>query len=113
MLTEEMLDIAQTLRQKYKDDKVFDHGTFIYEIDGETIEATWSAVIGAIGDWAIYHDAYMLQSGERRVRIIQSSGSPLPQEVLNCSAWGRKVHHENLIRKLVPCTQGAFDRYRF
>jgi len=54
----------------------------------------WVAVRGGIADWAIY-----CHFSDKNWDWIRDSGD--------------KVTMENHIRKLVPCTDEAFKRYRY
>jgi len=53
----------------------------------------WVAVTGEIGDWCIY-----VQWAHRDYEWIKHHGD--------------KVHNEHNIRKLVPCSDKAYARYR-
>lgn len=53
----------------------------------------WVAKTGGAYDWAIYYHT-----------------SPSVYEILT---QGAKIHTESIIRRLVPCTDEAFKRYRF
>jgi len=117
MLTEEMLDHAATDRRS-SGDKIFASGQILLEIEVDyngksVVECTWSAVVGVIGDWSIYHSGYFQLGIMRAVNINQTSGESLDPEVAQTAAYGRKIYDDNLIQKLVPCTEGAFKRYRF
>lgn len=61
---------------------------------GRTLQ--WVAVTGGIGDWAIYIDnPFYPQSSFEGVRDL-----------------GDKVHNPDHIKKLVPCDDESFKRYR-
>ena len=65
-------------------------------VAGTGKEIKWVAVRGYINDWAIYTDnPYMPQLDFDDVAI-----------------FGDKIHDEIHIRRLIPCTDEAFDRYR-
>ena len=66
---------------------------FIPEISPDK-KLRWVAVRGGIADWAIYcHLAY------NSFEFVHSCGD--------------KIFDESVIRKLVPCTDEAWERYRF
>jgi hypothetical protein len=57
-------------------------------------EVRWVAVIGGGHDWAIYY-----HFSSHPVEYVRRSGD--------------KVMTKSLIKRLVPCTDEALDRYRF
>jgi len=82
-----------------KDLKEMQHNDIIAKGTGlirEILDAPikWVAVRGGMHDWVIYYG------------LINSSD-------IGVILFGNKVHTGSTIRKLVPCTDDAFDMYRF
>jgi len=92
MLTVEMLE-------KMPYHKIFARGEIADSAEGLNMTTSgemlrWVAVRGGIADWAIY-----CHFSDKNWDWIRDSGD--------------KVTMENHIRKLVPCTDEAFKRYRY
>lgn len=84
MLPGEIINIGITTNDE--------QGVYMTE-DRKGTEMIWVAKRGGIGDWAIYAD--WKENGAAR-----------------CISNGQKVTSEANIRKLVPCTDEAYKRYR-
>jgi hypothetical protein len=59
----------------------------------------WAAVRGDIADWTIY--------------VARVGNGLIEDQALATASFGDKVHTNSYIRKLVPCTDEAFKRYRY
>lgn len=79
------------------------------EADGRSTTVRWVAVRGGIHDWAIYHslDANFIAAD------YLDDPSHLEVEPERIARGGTKVRDEQTIRAWVPCTDEAFDLYRY
>lgn len=75
---------------------IFDFGTYIDK--SEDLYVSWVAIRGLIHDWAIYSKRHIPGKAPNNEYI---------------AAYGNKIKSDNLIKDLVPCTDEAFDMYRF
>ena len=94
-----MEELTVEFLEKYPHNKIFARGETIDSPAGLNMTASgkmlrWVAVRGIIADWAIYC--------EWATRDWNYVGS-----------YGNKVYGERNIRKLVPCTDETFKRYRY
>lgn len=75
---------------------------------GEAVR--WVAVRGFIEDWAIYaQNPHSIRSEEPEVIAFGLNGV---WEWEKIAVIGDKIHDEDHIKRLVPCTKGALDMYR-
>lgn len=65
-------------------------------VANEYAKVNWVAVRGGIDDWAIYYSDSQGNKAWPNERIAK---------------WGQKVHNNSLIRRLVRCTNKAFNHY--
>ena len=76
---------------------------------GRKAKVKWVAIRGNIGDWAIYHslDSNLARSGyPEDTRHLDTSNEVIAR-------LGAKLHDKNKIREFVPCTDMAFEMYRY
>lgn len=78
------------------------------EKDGRSVKVKYVVLRGGIADWKIYHS---LDANLEPARYLDGNTHLLAsyESVLRA---GSGVHNEQLIRKIVPCTDDAFERYR-
>jgi len=72
---------------------IFASGTGLYP-EVENVPIKWVAVRGGIWDWCIYY----LEENESKERIKTN---------------GHKIFTKSIIKRLVPCTEEAFNMYRY
>jgi hypothetical protein len=78
------------------------------EPDGRSVKVQYVVLRGGIADWKIYHslDANL----EPDQYLGGNTHLAMPIELV--LKHGAGLHREDLIRKIVPCTDEAFERYR-
>lgn len=78
------------------------------EPDGRSVRVKYVVLRGGATDWKIYHS---LDANLERSRYLQGNGHLLAPwgSVLR---GGAGLHDEAIIRRIVPCTDEAWERYR-
>lgn len=91
----------------FNDAKLISEGGNL-EKDGRSVKVKYVVLRGGIADWKIYHS---LDANLEPARYLDGNTHLLAsyERVLRA---GSGVHNEQLIRKIVPCTDEAFGRYR-
>ena len=95
---------------------IFAKGEFVDNQEGCNMANTgktvrWVAVRGFIHDWCIYsQNPYYIDDFSPEVMAVGYSGIWDWQKI---AEEGDKIGSENNIRKLVLCTDEAFEMYRF
>ena len=79
------------------------------ELDGKSTKVKWIAIRGGYHDWAIYH------SLDANFITTPYLDDPSHLEIDNerIANHGAKLHLENDIKRFVPCTDEAFNMYRY
>ena len=78
------------------------------EKNGRSVKVKWIAIRGGTHDWAIYHslDANLEPAnyldGNKHLEVSDDAIAKL----------GAKLHREDEIKKLIPCSKLAFKMYR-
>lgn len=79
-------------------------------VDSYKIRVKYVAIRRRIHDWAIYHSFQPLLN---KGKWHNESDAHLEASDMAISKFGTKVHNAELIRELVPCTDEAFEMYRY
>lgn len=86
--------------------KIFAHGhTYITNFSGDSTWTKWVAIRGGIHDWAIYI-SYSTNLGMEHEKHLSADWMSIAQ-------YGDKLCDDDKIRELVPCTDEAFEKYRY
>lgn len=78
------------------------------KLDSKKTVVNWVAIRGGIHDWAIYHS---LDANLEPARYLDGV-KHLEATNEQIARAGAKMHKDNVIKKLVPCTDEAFKMYR-
>lgn len=86
-------------------------GAYKTVTEGGLTQVKWVAIRGGGGmhDWAIYHS---LDANFEQADYLDGD-SHLRKSWEQIAKSGAKLHHEDEIKKLVPCDIEAFKMYRF
>lgn len=80
--------------------------------DGRSTVVKWVAARGGIHDWCIYHSMDANLVGEEGFMYFNGTHH-LEADLRKIYQHGAKLVNKETIKKLVPCTEEAFNLYRF
>lgn len=78
------------------------------EADGRSVKVNYVVLRGGIGDFKIYHS---LDANLDSSKYLEGSGH-LNASYDHVLKRGASLHDVETIRRIVPCTDEAFERYR-